>query len=92
MYLIAFTLVGVINKCLTIILNFYMWDQHAPLQGVMCLGLCLLGGSVYRQAPMRSTTTTEEDGINEPLVSNKDDETVESMESQKDDKAVKRRG
>ena len=49
----TFTLVGVMNKCLTILLNFFIWDQHAQPAGIACLLLCLLGGSMYQQAPMR---------------------------------------
>lgn len=49
----SFTLIGVLNKCLTIMLNFVMWDQHAPAAGVACLFVCLIGGSIYQQAPMR---------------------------------------
>jgi drug/metabolite transporter (DMT)-like permease len=50
----SFTLIGVMNKCLTILLNFFIWDQHAPIRGIACLSLCLVGGAVYQQSPMRS--------------------------------------
>jgi len=49
----SFSLVGVMNKCLTILLNILVWDQHASAMGICCLGVCLIGGSMYRQAPMR---------------------------------------
>jgi hypothetical protein len=49
----SFTLIGVMNKCLTILINLSMWDQHAPLGGIASLFLCLVGGSLYQQAPMR---------------------------------------
>lgn len=51
----SFTLIGVINKCLTILLNLSIWDQHAPPGGIASLGLCLIGGALYQQAPMRPT-------------------------------------
>lgn len=51
----SFTLIGVMNKCLTILLNLYIWDKHAPPGGIASLALCLVGGAVYQQAPMRST-------------------------------------
>lgn len=41
------------NKCLTVLLNLVVWDQHAPPGGIAFLFLCLIGGSLYRQAPMR---------------------------------------
>jgi hypothetical protein len=49
----SFTLVGVINKCATILLNTMIWDNHAPMGGIMSLFICLVGGSIYQQAPMR---------------------------------------
>jgi hypothetical protein len=51
----SFTIVGVMNKCLTILLNYMVWDNHARPAGIACLLLCLVGGSVYKQAPMRTT-------------------------------------
>lgn len=50
----SFSLIGVINKCLTIMLNLLVWDQHAAPAGIANLFLCLIGGALYRQAPMRS--------------------------------------
>ena len=49
----SFTIIGVMNKCLTILLNYMVWDNHARPAGIACLFLCLAGGSVYKQAPMR---------------------------------------
>ncbi len=53
----TFTLVGVINKFLTILLNVFIWDKHASPLGIAALVVCLLGGSCYRQSPMRSNAT-----------------------------------
>lgn len=49
----SFTLIGVLNKCLTILLNCMIWDQHAAPGGLLGLCLCLVGGSLYQQSPMR---------------------------------------
>jgi len=38
----TFTLVGVINKCLTILLNFVIWDQHATPKGIAWVSCGLL--------------------------------------------------
>lgn len=56
----SFTIIGVMNKCLTIMLNFVIWDNHAKPAGIACLLLCLVGGSVYQQAPMKKTEREEE--------------------------------
>ena len=50
----TFTLVGVMNKIATIIINIIMWDKHATPAGVLCLLLCIAGGTMYKQAPMRA--------------------------------------
>ena len=50
----SFTLIGVMNKCLTVLLNLVIWDQHAKGGGIASLGLCLVGGALYQQSPLRS--------------------------------------
>jgi hypothetical protein len=45
---------AVLNKCLTILLNVMIWDQHAPPGGIFCLFVCIAGGMVYEQSPMRN--------------------------------------
>lgn len=49
----SFTLIGVLNKCLTVFMNVLIWDQHATPFGIASLFVCLIGGSFYQQAPMR---------------------------------------
>lgn len=51
----SYTLIGVMNKCLTVMVNLIIWDQHAPVEGLVSLGLCIFGGVLYKQAPMRET-------------------------------------
>lgn len=57
----------VLNKCLTILLNVLIWDQHAPPSGIFCLFVCIAGGMIYEQSPMRgerkaiSTVTADDD-------------------------------
>ena len=49
----TYTVIGVINKLLTVLINTLIWDQHATPVGVASLIVCLLGGSLYEQAPLR---------------------------------------
>eukprot|EP00980_Cylindrotheca_fusiformis_P001686 scaffold381_cov138-Cylindrotheca_fusiformis.AAC.22 len=49
----SFTLIGVMNKCLTILMNLLIWDQHATAGGIFALFICISGGMIYEQAPMR---------------------------------------
>merc|ERR1711937_69881 len=50
----AYTVVGVMNKLLTVLINVLIWDKHASPAGIVALCVCLGGGSLYRQAPLRS--------------------------------------
>jgi len=56
----SYTIIGVMNKCLTVLCNFFIWDQHAKPTGIASLFICLLGGAIYRQAPMRKEFLSEE--------------------------------
>lgn len=49
----TYTLVGVMNKFLTILANIMIWDKHATPTGIAALLVCLGGGVLYRQAPLR---------------------------------------
>ena len=53
----AYTIVGIMNKCLTILVNYFIWDQHAKPIGIASLFLCLIGGAMYRQAPMKGESS-----------------------------------
>ena len=63
----SYTVVGVMNKFFTILLNVMFWDKHASAFGILALSVCLLGGAVYEQAPLKSESQThhhrEEVGI-----------------------------
>ena len=56
----SYTLIGIMNKCLTIIVNYFIWDQHAAPIGIASLGLCLVGGALYRQAPMKDQDSSSQ--------------------------------
>jgi hypothetical protein len=85
----SFTLIGVVNKCLTILLNLLIWDQHAPPGGIFCLFVCIAGGMIYEQAPMRNERKVVSTGITaddeefntdiNPNVHNKDDEEMAEL-------------
>jgi hypothetical protein len=49
----SFTLVGVVNKFLTVLLNVVVWDKHSTPLGITAVCLCLLAGVFYQQAPRR---------------------------------------
>jgi GDP-mannose transporter len=49
----TYTLVGVVNKFLTVLLNVFIWDKHSSPTGLFAVCLCLLAGTFYQQAPRR---------------------------------------
>jgi GDP-mannose transporter len=51
----TYTLVGVVNKFLTILLNVFLWDKHASWFGILCVCSCLCAGVFYQQAPKRNS-------------------------------------
>ena len=51
----TYTVIGVMNKMLTVTVNVLIWDNHASSAGIGALCICLVGGSIYQQAPLRDT-------------------------------------
>jgi hypothetical protein len=49
----TYTLVGVVNKFLTVLLNVMVWDKHSTPFGILSVCMCLGAGSFYQQAPKR---------------------------------------
>lgn len=49
----TYTLVGVVNKFLTVLLNVVLWDKHSTGAGITSVLVCLLAGTLYQQAPRR---------------------------------------
>lgn len=49
----TYTLVGVVNKFLTVLLNTLVWDKHSSPFGIFAVCVCLLAGTLYQQAPRR---------------------------------------
>ena len=51
----SFTVIGTVNKVITVLLNIMMWNKHASPLGTAFLFVCIAGGAAYTQAPMRAT-------------------------------------
>jgi hypothetical protein len=49
----SFTLTGVVNKFITVLLNATLWNKHSSYLGMAAVCGCLVAGSFYEQAPMR---------------------------------------
>jgi len=48
----SFTLVGVVCKLITVIVNVLIWNKHASPAGIGWLLVCLASSSFYQQAPL----------------------------------------
>lgn len=65
----AFTVTGVVNKFLTVVINVFIWDKHASPVGLFCLVFTLAGGVLYQQsvtgagsAPLQRETVSNQTG------------------------------
>ena len=56
----TFTLVGVINKFLTVLLAVFFLDKHASGIGIIAVCFCLLAGTLYQQADKRENVSKNE--------------------------------
>jgi hypothetical protein len=64
----TYTLVGVVNKFLTVLLNVVIWDKHSSPLGIVAVCICLTAGMFYQQAPMRQDKTSDADSDGIPLL------------------------
>jgi hypothetical protein len=55
----SFTLVGVVNKFLTVLLNVMAWEKHSTPFGIFAVCLCLAAGFFYQPAPRRDVSRKE---------------------------------
>ena len=56
----SYTLVGVVNKFLTVFLNVLIWDKHSTPMGLFAVCVCLGAGVFYQQAPRREDTKSQD--------------------------------
>ncbi|XP_057968728.1 GDP-mannose transporter GONST3 [Malania oleifera] len=46
----GFTVLGIVNKLLTVVINLVVWDKHSTLLGTVGLLICMFGGVMYQQS------------------------------------------
>lgn len=56
----TFTLIGVVCKLISVLLNVLIWDKHATPVGITWLVVCLVCSSFYKQSPLRSIAAPAE--------------------------------
>ncbi|GAB4836081.1 GDP-mannose transporter gonst3 [Ancistrocladus abbreviatus] len=65
----GFTVLGIVNKLLTVVINLVVWDKHSSFVGTIGLLVCMTGGIMYQQSTSKkpragkegSTQQSEED-------------------------------
>ncbi|KAF8399465.1 hypothetical protein HHK36_015330 [Tetracentron sinense] len=46
----GFTVLGIVNKLLTVVINLVIWDKHSTVVGTVGLLICMIGGVMYQQS------------------------------------------
>lgn len=46
----GFTVLGIVNKLLTVVINLIIWDKHSTFVGTVGLLICMIGGVLYQQS------------------------------------------
>jgi GDP-mannose transporter len=59
----TYTLVGVVNKFITVLLNVFIWDKHSTPLGLFAVCICLGAGMFYEQAPLRETMEKKQNSL-----------------------------
>uniref|UniRef100_A0A7N0UD06 Sugar phosphate transporter domain-containing protein n=1 Tax=Kalanchoe fedtschenkoi TaxID=63787 RepID=A0A7N0UD06_KALFE len=64
----GFTVLGIVNKLLTVIINLIIWDKHSTFVGTVGLLICMIGGILYQQSTSHKpkqiqTQETEEEQL-----------------------------
>ncbi|GAA0141742.1 secondary carrier transporter [Lithospermum erythrorhizon] len=55
----GFTVLGIVNKLLTVVINLVIWDKHSTFVGTVGLLICMLGGILYQQSTSKPKAAKE---------------------------------
>lgn len=55
----GFTVLGIVNKLLTVVINLIIWDKHSTLVGTIGLLICMIGGVMYQQSTSNKPKAVE---------------------------------
>ncbi|KAK3227269.1 hypothetical protein Dsin_007131 [Dipteronia sinensis] len=73
----GFTVLGIVNKLLTVVINFVIWDKHSTFVGTVGLLICMIGGVMYQQS-----TSNKPKAVNETKVQESEEEQQKLLEMQ----------
>ena len=61
----GFTVLGIVNKLLTVVINLLIWDKHSTFVGTVGLLICMIGGIMYQQSTNNKAKAVKEANIQE---------------------------
>ncbi|PIN25458.1 Nucleotide-sugar transporter VRG4/SQV-7 [Handroanthus impetiginosus] len=56
----GFTVLGIVNKLLTVVINLVIWDKHSTFVGTVGLLICMGGGIMYQQSTSNKSKPAKE--------------------------------
>lgn len=73
----GFTVLGIVNKLLTVVINLVIWDKHSTFVGTVGLLICMFGGVMYQQS-----TSNKPKAVNETKAQEREEEQQKLLELQ----------
>ncbi|PSS32437.1 GDP-mannose transporter like [Actinidia chinensis var. chinensis] len=61
----GFTVLGIVNKLLTVVINLLIWDKHSTFVGTVGLLICMIGGIMYQQSTNNKAKAVKEVSVQE---------------------------
>lgn len=46
----GFTMLGIMNKLLTVVINLVIWDKHSTFVGTIGFLICMFGGIMFEES------------------------------------------
>ncbi|CAA7020107.1 unnamed protein product [Microthlaspi erraticum] len=59
----GFTVLGTVNKLLTVAINLVIWDKHSSFVGTLGLLICMFGGVMYQQSTSKKKPKVVEEDV-----------------------------
>ena len=56
----GFTVLGIVNKLLTVVINLVIWDKHSSFVGTVGLLICMVSGVMYQQSTSKKPNAVKE--------------------------------
>lgn len=73
----GFTVLGIVNKLLTVVINLVIWDKHSTIIGTVGLLICMMGGVLYQQS-----TSNKANAVKESKAQEREEEQQKLLEMQ----------